>query len=196
MKRNRDAPKRKDIIFYALEYVPAPASILQVAGDADTVSVPDSSQSIIQHMETLQSGEHAWVQILLQATRVRGKSELYFDAEVRGLYIADRAHGRTAYMRESASALPNFTAGPITSEIMYSRLDVAGIRKTFRSATLYNAYVRRNYFYPPHRRKSFLLTQEEIRRLYTFAPQKTVSAPPSAMERVSRKLEPPANLPI
>ncbi|MEK7134669.1 MAG: hypothetical protein AAB819_03025 [Patescibacteria group bacterium] len=191
----RYTPKRKDIILYGLEYIRARADIVAEGKISAMKFSSNPMESVTRLMGTLHKGERVWIQILIQATRVQGKSELYFNAGIRGIYIADRAHFQKTYMRELALVLPGFSASPVTSEIMYPWQDISGIRSAFRSATLYNAYVRRNYFYPPHRRKSFLFTQDEIKKFYNFA-RGEAFAPALTKNTTARKLEPPANLPV
>jgi len=60
--------------------------------------------------------------------------------------------------------------------------------------TLFNAYIRRSYFHPPYKRKWFVLNSEELATIYHF-PGGVADIP--TLERIeSKKVEPPANLPI
>ena len=60
-----------------------------------------------------------------------------------------------------------------------------------------DAFRRRSFFYAPYRNwqsKPYILTTEELATLYHF-PGKIVTTP--TLERIpSKKVEPPANLPI
>jgi len=59
---------------------------------------------------------------------------------------------------------------------------------------IFNAYVRRSYFNPPYKRKWFVLNSEELATIFHFPGQ--VAETPTFERIESKKVEPPANLPI
>jgi len=59
---------------------------------------------------------------------------------------------------------------------------------------LFDAYIRRSYFNPPYKRKWFVLNSEELATIFHF-PGRVAETP--TFERIeSKKVEPPAGLPI
>ena len=59
---------------------------------------------------------------------------------------------------------------------------------------IFDAYVRRSYFYAPYKAKPFVLNSEELATIYHFPGG--VAETPTFTRIESRKGEPPANLPV
>ena len=59
---------------------------------------------------------------------------------------------------------------------------------------MFEAYVRRSYFYPPVQRRPFVLNAEELATIYHFPGE--VAKTPSLAHIESKRGEPPTNLPI
>lgn len=194
---------KSDMTMYGLECEKVPLDPLHMTAHGGRPSQEKSPTGVSQFLRSLNKGERVWVQILVRATRKQGNEKLCFDAGMRALYFGNH----TAFRQSNISALVNvmtkrnvggmseYAPGKITSDTRYPWQDFRGMRRVFLAATLYNAYVRRNYFYPPHKRRSFILTQEEIAALYNFS---AGSAEISAIvnRNRSKKPEPPPNLPI
>jgi len=71
--------------------------------------------------------------------------------------------------------------------------DPFGGRAERKRRIMFNAYRKRSYFYPPYQGNRFVLNSEELATLYHF-PSHLISTP--SLDRiVSKKVEPPDNLP-
>lgn len=88
----------------------------------------------------------------------------------------------------------NFSPSNITdlSNPMYE--DIAGRRLEGMRRRIFDAYVRRAYFYHPYKRAPFILTTEELATLFHFPG--AVSETPSFERIEAIKAEPPGNLPL
>ncbi|MCK5027223.1 MAG: hypothetical protein KAS07_02295, partial [Candidatus Pacebacteria bacterium] len=71
---------------------------------------------------------------------------------------------------------------------------VMGIRVQGLKQNLFNAYKRREYFYPKGKFKPFVLNSEELATIYHFPGM--VAETPTFGRIESRRGEPPTNLPI
>lgn len=138
----------------------------------------------------------------------RNVSKNQFDVGMRGLYLAqkDKFDGNRAMPLLSVFKL--YGTGMYNNIAMlaetgkdYAWQDFMNITTTKLKAEMFQAFVRRSYFYWPHdeypdetARRQSIMSTEEIATLFHF-PGAAVSAP--SFERVSaKKAEPPANLPI
>jgi hypothetical protein len=72
--------------------------------------------------------------------------------------------------------------------------DFREIRLNRRKWRMFDAYRRRQYFYPPYKRPHFVLSAEEVATIYHFPGM--VAATPTLPHIESKKGEPPVNLPI
>ncbi|MCK5590431.1 MAG: hypothetical protein KAI72_00610, partial [Candidatus Pacebacteria bacterium] len=63
-----------------------------------------------------------------------------------------------------------------------------------KKRTIFNAYKRRSYFYPPHKRKPLVFNIEELATIYHFPGM--VAETPTFGRIDSRKGEAPINLPV
>ena len=72
--------------------------------------------------------------------------------------------------------------------------DYHDIRLKKKKERIFDAYVRRSYFYPPYPRKPFVLNTEELATIFHFPGG--VAETPTFTRIDSRKGEPPANLPV
>ncbi|MEK7555750.1 MAG: hypothetical protein AAB523_00510 [Patescibacteria group bacterium] len=124
-----------------------------------------------------------------------------FDCGIRGIYLAK---GDTfdatnipgmlgAFKQYNSNELNGFKPSNVTG-FDFPWEDFRGMRLSEKKATLFNAYVRRSYFHPPYKRKSFVLNSEELATIFHF-PGSVAETP--TFERIeSKKVEPPANLPV
>lgn len=72
--------------------------------------------------------------------------------------------------------------------------DYSGKKVSEMKKSLFNAYIRRSWFYPPYVRKAFVLNTEELATIFHF-PGKIAETP--SFDRIeSKKTEAPANLPF
>ncbi|MGH7141813.1 MAG: hypothetical protein ACREGH_04250 [Minisyncoccia bacterium] len=129
-----------------------------------------------------------------------------FDTGIRAIYIArnDKWRGAPRVGIPSAFRLfehgssgrglnglaPIFWVGPFN----YPWQDFRGIRRVMLQKRYYEAYVMREFFWPPHKHPWVVLNTEELATLFHF-PGRVVATP--NLERMpSRRGEAPANLPV
>lgn len=124
-----------------------------------------------------------------------------FDCGIRSIYLARREHfdpttiaGMTSAFRQYSSLDLNGFKPVNTTSFDYPWQDIRGKKLESKKSSLYDAFVRRSYFYPPYKRKPFVLTQEELATIYHFPGG--VAETPTFNRIDSRKGEPPSNLPI
>jgi hypothetical protein len=131
----------------------------------------------------------------------RSVAKLGFDTGIRGIYLAKKEKynainvvGLIGSVRQYSSNTLNGFKPSNTTGLNYMWEDFRGIRVAKKKVTMFNAYIRRSFFHPPYKRKSFVLNTEEIATMYHF-PGGVAETP--TFERIeSKKAEPPANLPI
>lgn len=131
----------------------------------------------------------------------RSVSKIGFDCGIRGIYLAkEKAFNASnifsllgAFRQYSSNELNGFKPTFVTS-FKYPWQDFREIRVTGLKKAIFDAYKRRSYFYLPYKRKPFVLNTEELATIYHF-PGK-VSETPTFGRVVSKKAEPPADLPI
>lgn len=80
------------------------------------------------------------------------------------------------------------------TDFSYPWQDYKDIRMNQRRKTLIEAYKSRSMFYPPHKRKYFILNSEELATIYHFPGG--VSQTPTFGRIGSKKADPPTNLPV
>jgi len=132
----------------------------------------------------------------------RSISKLGFDAGIRGIYLAKKDAFRPpnisgligSVKQFNSNSLNGFKPGSVITDFNYPWQDYKGIRLAEKKTQMYNAYVRRSYFYPPYKRKWFVLNQEELATIFHF-PGRVAETP--TLDRIeSKKAEPPGNLPM
>lgn len=85
---------------------------------------------------------------------------------------------------------PIFVIGPF----LYAWQDFMGMRRAMLKRKLYDAYVQRQYFYPPFKNRHIALNVEELASIFHL-PGKVARTP--TLERMtSRRGEAPSNLPL
>lgn len=129
----------------------------------------------------------------------RSLGKVPFDVGIRSCYFAEPAEkfqgpgGILGLFRPFASAYNSF-APNVTTSFDYPWQDIGGwrVRKLIREQL--RMYKERAYFLDPDRRTPFILTSEELATIFHF-PGAVLNTP--TVERIlSRKSEPPANLPF
>lgn len=135
----------------------------------------------------------------------RNMSKVGLDCGIRIVYLADVKKfnpGQIAslfnsFKQFSSSDLNGFKPDRDTSlNYPWDKLDEAmgSPRIGRKKETLFDAYRRRSYFYPPYERKPFVLSTEELATIYRFP--SAIAETPTLKRLESKKSEPPANLPI
>jgi len=127
-----------------------------------------------------------------------------FDVGIRAIYLARHDVEKTSPNMPTAfrafehgsegrglnGLKPVFWLGPFN----FPWHDFMGIRRQMLRQRLYNAYVTRQYFYPPHKHPHIVLNTEELATMYHF-PGK-VARTPTLQRMPSKRSEAPANLPV
>lgn len=131
----------------------------------------------------------------------RSLSKIGFDCGIRAIYLAKKEFydpsniaGITGAFRQFSSQTLNGFRPHNTTGFDYPWEDFHDIRLNKKKKELFDAYVRRSYFYAPYKKKPFVLNSEELATIYHF-PGGVAETP--TFDRIeSRKGEPPANLPV
>ncbi len=131
----------------------------------------------------------------------RSLSKIGFDCGIRTLYLAHKEHydpaniaGITGAFRQYSSQTLNGFRPANTTGFDYPWEDYNNYRLNKKKKKIFDAYVRRSYFYAPYKRKPFVLNSEELATIYHFPGG--VAETPTFTRIESRKGEPPANLPV
>lgn len=130
----------------------------------------------------------------------RNISKLGFDCGIRGMYLfkGDTFNVSNifsllgAFRQYSSNELNGFKPTHATS-FNYPWQDYKEIRVTKLKRRIFDAYKRRSYFYLPYKKRPFVLNAEELATVFHFPGG--VAETPTFGRIVSRKAEPPANLP-
>lgn len=165
----------------------------------------DEGKRLIKEMQSKQAAEDApkptkGDQEVITAIE-RSLSKIGFDCGIRALYIAQREFydpsnitGITGAFRQYSSPTLNGFR-PINSPgFDYPWQDYHSWRENRKKKKLFDAYVRRSYFYAPYKKKPFVLNSEELATIYHFPGG--VAETPTFSRIDSRKGEPPSNLPV
>lgn len=131
----------------------------------------------------------------------RNISKLGFDCGIRGLYLAkgDAFNAANifsllgAFRQYNSNELNSFKPAHVTS-FDYPWQDFKDIRVTKLKKRIFDAYKKRSYFYLPYRHKPFVLNTEELATIYHFPGG--VAETPTFGRVMSKKSEPPVNLPV
>jgi len=131
----------------------------------------------------------------------RNISKIGFDCGIRGIYLSkDGAFNVSnifsllgAFRQYSSNELNGFKVSHATS-FNYPWQDFKDIRATGLKKKIFDAYKRRSFFYLPYKKKPFVLNAEELATIFHFPG--SVAETPTFGRIVSKKAEPPANLPI
>jgi hypothetical protein len=134
----------------------------------------------------------------------RNMAKSAFDTMIRALYIAPKDAFNPAYIAGLTSSFKQYGSGNLngfkpkfTTSFDYPWEDFRSTRVNASKRKIMDAYKRRSYFHPPYKNfkgKPFILTTEELATLFHFPGG--VATTPTFTRIVSKKVEPPANLPI
>ncbi len=124
-----------------------------------------------------------------------------FDCGIRSLYIAKKEFFDPTNISGVVGAFSQYNSfdlngfKSVNKTVMnYPWSDYHDIRVNKKKKKMFDAYVRRSYFYAPHKRKPFVLNSEELATIFHFPGG--VAETPTFNRIESRKGEPPSNLPI
>ncbi len=130
----------------------------------------------------------------------RSISKPGFDCGIRALYLAkNKFNGMVipalmGHLKQYSSQDLNGFRPKNATGFDYWWQDYNNIRINKIKADLFDAYIRRSWFYPPYVRKPFILNTEELATIFHF-PGRVAETP--SFERIeSKKSEPPSNLPL
>lgn len=131
----------------------------------------------------------------------RNADKLGFDCGIRGLYIADSDQFRAvnipgligAFKQFNAKGRNGFKPTRGMTRFDFSWEDYREYRQNKERRRLFEAYRLRSYFYPPYKRKPFVLSAEELATIFHFPGQ--VSQTPTFKRIESKKSQPPSDLP-
>jgi hypothetical protein len=131
----------------------------------------------------------------------RNASKLGFDCGIRGLYIAESDQFRTvnipgmigAFKQFNAKGRNDFKPARGMTDFDFPWEDYKEYRQNKMRRKLFEAYRLRSFFYPPYKRKPFVLSAEELATLFHFPGQ--VSQTPTFRRIESKKAQPPSDLP-
>lgn len=114
-----------------------------------------------------------------------GKGDKFNGTNITRLLSSTKQYGSTSHN----GFKPN-----ITTSFDYPWQDIMGIRLKRRKWTMFDAYRRRAYYYPPYVKTPFVLNTEELATIFHFPG--AVAITPTLKRIESHKAEPPSNLPI
>ncbi len=165
----------------------------------------DEGKHLVKDMQAKFSGEGAPKPTKSDTEAVaaieRSLSKIGFDCGIRTLYIAENEHydpaniaGITGAFRQYSSQTLNGFKPVHTTAFDYPWQDYHDHRLNKKKKHIFDAYVRRSYFYSPYKSHPFVLNSEELATIYHFPGG--VAETPTFTRIDSRKGEPPANLPI
>ncbi|KKR44864.1 MAG: hypothetical protein UT90_C0005G0008 [Parcubacteria group bacterium GW2011_GWA1_40_21] len=128
-------------------------------------------------------------------------SKLGFDCGIRIIYLAEKnkfnkgmSAAMTGITRQfHSNNLNSFKSYGITF-FDYPWQDYKSIRVNKKKKKMLNAYKLRSYFYPPYQKKWFVINTEGLASIFHLPG--SVAQTPSFARIVSKKAEPPSNLPI
>lgn len=165
----------------------------------------DEGKTLIKELQEKYAGESGTKATKRQGELInaieRSLSKLGFDCGIRTLYISKKEFfdpsniaGIIGSLRQYGSQDLNGFKPGFTTGFDYPWQDWNGYRENKQKHKIYDAYVRRSYFYPPYKKKPFVLNTEELATIYHFPGG--VAETPTFTRIESRRGEPPANLPI
>lgn len=133
----------------------------------------------------------------------RSISKLGFDVGIRALYLAEKDSFRGSsilgliglFRPYNSNHLNGFRlAHPTGVEYPWQNYTLLGLKVPRLKRRMFDAYRRRSYFFPPYRRKPFVLNAEELATIYH--PIGGVARTPTLKRIPSKKVEPPPSLPV
>ncbi|MEK7585276.1 MAG: hypothetical protein AAB455_02090 [Patescibacteria group bacterium] len=130
----------------------------------------------------------------------RSVSKIGFDCGMRAVYLAkkgsfdaSRIVGLLNCVKQYNSLHLNGFSAMNRTSLDYPWQDFGGRRLEWMKRKMFDAFRRRSWFHPPHKRKPFVLNGEELATIFHFPGQ--VAATPTLAKIESKKGEPPVDLP-
>jgi len=131
----------------------------------------------------------------------RSLGKLPFEVGIRTIYLADQDKFRTANISGLVGSMRQYNSNDLngfrptySTEMNHPWEDFRGMRSAYIKRNQFDAYRRRSFFYPPHRRKTLILNTEELATIFHFPGR--VATTPTLKRIASRKAVPPSDLPI
>lgn len=131
----------------------------------------------------------------------RSISKLGFDCGIRGIYFSKNGAFNVKSIHSLLGAFRQYTSNDLNgfkpsdvTDVDFPWQDYNDIRVTGMKKRIFDAYKRRSYFYLPYKKKPFVLNSEELATIFHFPG--SVAETPTFGRISSKKVEPPANLPI
>jgi len=135
----------------------------------------------------------------------RNMSKVGFDCGIRAIYMAKPGKFNIGHIPNLTGMFKQFNSSGLNG---FKTANGTGFNRPWEEVDkwlgihrlglvrrkFFDAYRRRSYFYPPYKRKPFVLSVEELATIFHF-PSAIAETP--TLERIeSKKSEPPANLPV
>lgn len=159
---------------------------------------------------SMERGERVWFQVLIRGARSTRGHDLSFDGGIRVIALSDVPLFRASRIVPLKRAIQAVSAEGFdeiipthATDVRYPWQDFRGMRAGARLASIYNAYVRRSYFYPPYVGRRVSLSRAEVATLFhMITPTRTdtvtvlppVTKPSAAI--AAHRPSPPENLPL
>ncbi len=131
----------------------------------------------------------------------RNLTKYGFDCGIRSLYLYTRPNFTPLNIVGLLGAFKPYTANgmnglksDLKTSFNYPWQDPFGWRLARRKRQFFDGYRRRSYFYPPYKKKPFVLSAEELATIYHFPGQ--VAGTPTIPKIESKRAVPPENLPV
>ncbi len=161
---------------------------------------------VIKALQEKYSGEFGFFKATKRESEVvhaieRSLGKPGFDTGIRSIYIAKKEFFDSTNISGIVDAFSQYNSfdlngfRSVNKTVMdFPWSDFRNIRLSRKKKKMFNAYVRRSYFYAPYKKKPFVLNAEELATIYHFPGG--VAETPTFTRIESRKGEPPPNLPI
>ncbi len=131
----------------------------------------------------------------------RSVSKPAYDVGIRAMYISENEFfdasnigGLTSIFKQYGSHNLNGFKPKNATSFDYPWQDIFGKKLLKKKQELFEVYRARDYFYEPNKEKHMVLNSEELATVYHFPGQ--VVQTPSFDRVLSKKAEPPGNLPV
>ena len=196
MRAHTEEKPIPDLVFGKKDWKASASKEIDKIMKRDKKPKKDEKETINFGEFLLTKGERAKVEAM-----ERNLGKLPFDCGIRGMYIANNENfdaisipGLIGSFRQYSSNDLNEIKFYDWTDFDYPWQDFRNMRKDYMKRKILAAYKARSFFYPPHKKKHFVLSSEELATIFHL-PGKAVETP-SLNRVVSRKAEAPANLPI
>jgi hypothetical protein len=131
----------------------------------------------------------------------RSITKVGFDAGIRALYLTKKESFDSYRIAAMLGAFKQYNSGYLngfkptqTTGFDYPWQDPTGRRARALKQEMFDAYIRRSYFYQPYENTPFVLNSEELATIFHIPG--AVSETPQLKRIESTKAEPPSNLPL